>query len=302
MENKCVPLYDTLERLDLHIQIQVTPSTEIPSDLVVVFVDELKQMSEKVLRDEISLEWRQVSLWRLPRSNSNLSQYYLLDVYLFSPSNVIEYSPAVGQIKQFLFKLKTGIKLSVLDPLNIKLDFQFKHGLKQQRKGYTDIIEGRNLEPLMGKGGTLIEPRPHVTISEVNWCFRAAFDLSVDEYFINYIRVKSTDTIVFEDQYERQDDQFILCIDLFQKEMLTGDDKADSDGKAPIVDDYGVSEKIVVDSERGLIVTFSVVMVILLLVILHRVKKANTKRQVRGSAGSNQQYPHEDIELNVLSK
>ena len=305
MENKCIPLYDTLERLDLHIQIQVTPSQAIPSDMVKVFVDELKQITEKVLRNEIRIEWRQVSLWRLPRSNTNLTQYYLLDVYLFSLSNIIDYSSAVGQIKQFLLKLKTGVKLSVLDPLNIKLDFQFKHGLTLQRKEYKDMIEGRNLQPLMGKGWALIDPLPHITISEVNWCFRAPFDLKGLEYFKTYIRVKSTDNIVYQDQYERQMEQFYLCIDPFEKELLNKDDKSDTDvienGKTAIVYDNGVSDKLVVDSERGLIVTFSVVMVILFLVILLRVKKANTERQPQESAGSNQQYPSDDIELNVLS-
>ena len=100
-------------------------------------------------------------------------------------------------------------------------------------------------------------------------------------------------------------EQFYLCIDPFEKELLNKDDKSDTDGiengNTAIVNDDGVSDKIVVDSERGLIVTFSVVMVILLLVILHRVKKANTKRQPRESARSNQQYPSDDIELNVLS-
>ena len=264
-------------------------------------------MTGKVLRDEIRLEWRQISLWHLPRSNTNLTQNYMLDVYLFSPSNIIDYSSAVGQIKQFVLKLKTGVKLSVLDPLNIKLDFQFKHGIKQQRKEYTDIVEGRNLIPLMGNGWSLIEPHPHITISEVNWCFRAAFDLKGLEYFKDYIRVTSTDNIVFKDQFERQDDQFYLCVDPFEKELHIEDDKSDTgsieNGKTAIVYDNDVSDKIVVDSERGLIVTFSVVMVILLLVILLRVKtlKANRTRQPQESARSDQQYHSDDIELNVLS-
>ena len=90
-----MPLYDTVKGLDLNIQIEITPSQTIPDDISEVFVDNIKQMTDKALSDVVRLERRQVSLWYLPRSNANSKEYYLLNVFLYSPSNVIKYSATV---------------------------------------------------------------------------------------------------------------------------------------------------------------------------------------------------------------
>ena len=145
-ETQCVPLNDTLKGLDLHLQIQITSSQAIPVDVLDGFEDCFKQMAVKILDDTVHLERGQFSLWYLSRSKVMTTRYYLLDVYLFSPSSIIGYSAAVEQIKQFYLKLKT-IELAVLEHSKIKLNFQFKHGVEQRRNTYKDMSNGQTLKP-----------------------------------------------------------------------------------------------------------------------------------------------------------
>ena len=300
-----MPLYDTLEGLDIHIQIQITPSQPIPTGISQVFQEELKQMTSNMLRDIIPLERRQVSLWYMPRYDRTQTEYYVLNVFLFSQSNIIDYSAAVEQTKEFLLKLKSDVKLAVLEPMNIELDFQFKHGLTLARKDIKDKINGKSLKPLMEFGWVLMEPRPYITISEVNWCFKAAFSRAeLDDYRI-FIRVQSTDVIVFSDQFESEDGQFYICVDHFVKHQRVEDDKADNprvkQEKAPAENDVAVfDEEVVVDSERGLILALSAIAVILVLVILKRVRKAKAEQQIQEPASSDKQ-PSDDIELDVIN-
>ena len=310
MADQCVPLYDTVKGLDLNIKIEITPSQAIPDDIAEIFVDSLKQMADKALNDAVDLKRRQVSLWYLPRSYGNPTEYYLLDVFLFSPSNVIKYSAAIEQIKQFFRIMKTGVNLAVLESSNIKLNFQFKHGLRQRTDKYIDMSNGQTLEPLMDNGLTLKYPGPHMTISEVNWCFRTVFELTEIEVFGDQILVKSTDVLVFIDQTDSLQTQMYICIDMFikqrnveedfqinQEEKTPTDDDGDEDDDE---DDTNLSEEIVVDSERGLILTVSLIAFIVLLGILYRVKNAKAKKQIEQSARS-YQPPSDFVELNVIS-
>ena len=309
MDNQCVPLYDTVIGLDLNIKVAITPSQTIPDNISEVFVDNLKQMADTALSDSVRLKRRQLSLWYLPRSNANPTEYYLLDVFLFSPSNVTKYSDAVGQVKQFFRIMKAGDNFAILEALNIKLNFQFKHGLRQRTDTYLDMSNGQTLKPLMEKEWTLTIPGPHMTISEVNWCFRTVFELTEIEVFGDQIHVKSTDILLFIDQIDTLQPQMYICIDMFIKQRnveedfqinqvektLTDDDDGDDDD-----DDTTLSGEIVIDSERGLILTVSMISVILLLVILYRVKNAKARKQIEESATS-YQPPSDFVELNVIS-
>ena len=295
-----MPLYDTMTGLDLNIQIQITPSQTIPSDISDTFVGNLKQMADKALSNAVRLQRRQVSLWYLPRSKANPTEYYLLNIFLFSPSNVINYSAAVDQIKRFFLKMKTGVKLAILETTNIKLNFQFKHGLELRLNRCTDMSNGQTLKPLMEKGWTLINPGPHMTISELNWCFRTVFDLSDIEPYRLYILLKSTNDVVFIDQFDRDGDQFYLCLDLFiELKRVKEDFQITQEGTPSSDDDKDMSREIVADPERGLIVTGSLIAVILLLVILYKVKHVMAKKQFEESSRSNQP-PSDFVELNVI--
>ena len=295
--NQCVPLYDAIRGLDLNMKIAVTPSQPIPGDIFGLFAGNLKQVADEVLDATISLD-RYVSLWYLPRSNTNPTQYYLLDIFLYSPSNVIEYSSAIGQIKQFIFKLKTA-KFSVLEPANIKLDFQFKYCIELEMGLYADKIRGKTLKPLMETEGYTLPYRPHITISEVYWCFRAAIEAHELDYFRIYMRIKATDKIVFKDQFEIQGDQAYLCIDHFlkQKTLEIGFQNTQND-KATVVND--VTTEIVIDSERGLILTVSVIAIILILIIRYRMKNKRQQQETQESNTSDRQQPSDDIELDVI--
>ena len=300
LENQCVPLYDNLRGLDINIRIQMTPNLPIPGRMSKDFEDSLKNMADKVLSDVVQLQRRQVSLWKLPRSDQNPTPYYLLDIFLFSPSNVIQFSAAIEQAKQYLRTLQEEVNHAVLKPPNIKLGIQFKHGLERGRNSYIDVMNGKTLKPLMGKGWSLIEPGPYMAISDVNWCYRTAFGLSEIEDYIKFIRVNSTDIIAPLDQYDLYQDQIYLCIDLFI-ENKNAEEVFDinQEVKSAADSNSGVSEGLVIDSERGLILTVSVIAVILLLVIRYRVKHAKAEKRSEEPVESSNAPG--GIELNVIN-
>ena len=304
-----MPLYATLQGLDLHLQVQITPSQAIQGTIFEVFVEQLKDTADKVLRDTVRLEQRQVSLWYLPRSKANPTKYYLLDVYLFNSSNVIGYSAAVGQIKQFFLKLKM-IKLAVLGPSKIKLNFQFKHGVEQRRNTYNDMGNGQTLKPLMEKEWTLMNPAPYVTISELNWCFRATFDPSDIEFLGDFIRVRSTDILIYIDQIDTLPNQLYLCVDHFiHPRNIKEDLQIDREEKIQIDyagranddadDNESFSGKIVADSERGLIVAVTLVALIILLAFLYT-RKNTLKRRDNERSNMSDQTPTDFVELKVI--
>ena len=295
-----MPLYATLKGLDLHLQIQITPSQAIHGTIFEVFVEQLKDTADNVLRDTVRLEQRQVSLWYLPRSKANPTMYYLLDVYLFNPSNVIGYSAAVGQIKQFFLKLKT-IKLAVLEPSKIKLNFQFKHGVKQRRNAYKDMSNDETLKPLMEKEWTLMNPAPYVTISELNWCLRATFDPSDIEFLGDFIRVRSTDILMYIDQIDTLPNQLYLCVDLFIHPRNIKEDLHINKEEKIQLDDAGrANDDADGDSERGFIVAVTLVALILLLFILYKRKNTLKRRQTEESNRSDQ-TPTDYVELKVIN-
>ena len=120
----------------------------------------LKKIIDELLTETVRLEQRQVSLWYLPRSKENSTQYYMLDVYFFSPTSVIQYSDAVGQIKQFFLKMKTRAQLAVPVGSNIRLNVQFQHGMYLKLRKYEDRIIGQKLKPVMEKGWAFLNPGP----------------------------------------------------------------------------------------------------------------------------------------------
>ena len=305
VENQCVPLYDTLTGLDLNIKIQITPSQAISDDISEVFVNNLKNMVDGTLSDTVSLQRRQVSLWYLPRSNMNPTQYYLLDVFFFSPNNVIKFSVAIEQIKDFFHKMKTRAKFPILERLNIKLNFQFKHSLIERFNKYIDMSSGQTLQPLMKKGWKFMMPRPYITVSDVNWCFRADFDDTEIEMLEAHIfGVKSADIFLHIGQYDifRTKTKMLmyLCIDLFIDESQVKEDPPNIPEEiSPGDNDSDLSGEITVASERGLILAGTLTAVILLLVILYKVKKAAVRKQPDESASLNRSSDF--VELNVIS-
>ena len=299
VENQCVPLYDTLKGLDINIRIQITPSIAIPDGISKDFVDGLKNVTDKALSDAVELQRRQFSVWKLPLSGENPEPYYLLDIFLFSPSNVLKFSDVIVQTKQFLLVLQEEIKRTVPLPPNIKLVCQFKHGLERKRNAYIDVMTGKTLKPLMEKGWSLIEPGPYMIISDVNWCYRAAFGFDEIEDYLKFIRVKAMDIIAFVDQYDLYKDNIYICIDRFiAKKHAEEEFDITQEVKTTADKNSGVSEEVVIDSERVLILTVSVIVVIILLVIRYRVKHAKAEKRSEESVESNNAPG--DIELNVI--
>ena len=286
----------------MHIQLQFQPSQSIPGDNSGLFVANLKKIIDELLTETVRLEQRQVSLWYLPRSKENSTQYYMLDVFFFSPTSVIQYSDDVGQIKQVFLKMKTRAQLAVPVGSNIRLNIQFQHGMYLK---YEDRITGQKLMPVMEKGWAFLNPGPSITVSEVNWCFRTMFDLNEVERFPFYITVKPTDISVARDQYDRQVDTFYVCIDPFVETTRRNNEDVDDrnaieSDKTPNDTKTSMSDVKEIEYERGFILTVCIIWVIVLLAILYRARQPNVRQQFQESGISSQRQ--DSIELNVISK
>ena len=210
-------------------------------------------------------------------------------MFFFSPNNVFKFSVAIEQIKGFFHNMKTKAKLPVLESLN----FKFKHGLVQRRDKYTDMENGETLQPLMEKGWKLITSGPYMTVSDVNWCFRTDFDdTEIEMLESDIFWVKPADIYVNYGQYDISPPKIppyisviYLCIGMFIDESQVKEDVLNIPKEGPPRDKgAALSEEITVNSERGLILTVTLIAVILLLVILYKVKQTNGKNATRGSS------------------
>ena len=219
--NKCVPLYQSITGMDLNVKIDVFLSEAVPKKFSSDFLDKLMKIVNISLSEYVTLQPRDISVWYGPKQRKPPYKFYMFDIYLFNASDMIDYSTAVKEIRDFFNNLKSYKNLSFSDGTDIGLDFKFDHRMEAKFQSYNDISVpvGGGLRPLVGE---LSDHRPNMFISNVNWCYRVAFH----EAFQDLERIdrkayviKHANITVYEPQYDKQykgNFQILyLCLDLF---------------------------------------------------------------------------------------
>ena len=114
--------------------------------------------------------------------------------------------------------------------------------------------------------------------------------------------MKSSKIIAFNDQYDVHLNHIYLCADLLgvQRHVHVEEDFGIVQEEiTPTDKDSDITGESVVDSDRGLVMTMSIIAVIVLLVILYRVEQALTRKQPEESPRPNR--PTDFVELNVIN-
>lgn len=294
--DQCLPHYDYLNELELNTRIQIRPNQNIPKQFSALFVGNLKEIANDSLRNVKSLQTVELSLWHLPVSQRNPTEYYLFDIYFFNTTGTINYGLAVTEIQNIFNRIKSNKKLTLSTGLRIDLSFDFNHRIDILGRGMFDIEvqTGGRLLPLMGKEWTPRLPRPYMTISNVNWCYRTDFD-AVEKVSKYSYRIMPADMIVYQHQVDIEYIKTSLgsvklhayaCIDLFVEHVnVDREQTANRDSKTKIVDTYSMSQNNMVN-----IIVASAFGALLLGIILYKVN----------SMSSGQRLQREDINDNNL--
>ena len=261
------------------------------------FVDALKNIVNRSMINTVSLQSRHVGVFRYPYSNRSPNKYYLFDIFLFNSSDTIKYDVALMEIKAFFDNLKSHRSHTLANGAKIGLKFEFNHRIKRQFYDYYDTyaVSIRKLRPLMGKGWELKVSRPHMVISDVNWCFRTAFNGTNEIEMVDResYKIKHTDITIYNWQFdsysflseERITNVLYICIDLFSDHIaLTKGHPHIKSGTRLDVDD--IDDESTVDGRVGVII-LSVVVVLLLGIVLYIVhfkfQKKNLQLTLRES-------------------
>ena len=225
-----MPLYHRLTGMDLNVKVDVFPSKNIPKKFASYFLDELWLIVNTSMSKCVTLKSNATSVWYGPIGRIVPNKYYMFDIYLFNTSNTIYYSVAVKEVRDFFNELKTYGDLTLPDGTLIGLHVKFNHRLNARFGSYRDksVNTGGTLRPLVGK---LLDRRPNMMISNVNWCYRVAFDEAVGDVQVidsGVFLIKPANITLYWQKLdspntERDGRLLYLCTDLFKNYANTDD-------------------------------------------------------------------------------
>ena len=229
-QNQCVPLFDTLSGLDIHVKIQVTPDRVITKDIEAEFEGKLKDMIDNILMKTVSLHVRDMIFMYLPNKDKNGKIYYLSDMYLYNTTGKIKFSQAIADIKWFFREMNSQGLPKLSNGINIGLKIEFAHKIQMQPLGaIIDLSNGKSLiimeKTAWMKGGG----RPDYEITNVQWCYRIVFSFSEVKQLVlgwHVYEIPSNPPVtVYESQMESDtiNRKIYICIDLIVAQTARAD-------------------------------------------------------------------------------
>lgn len=282
-DNQCIPLYDVLTELYLNMNLRITPIQEVPEEISSEFVDKLWKLVNGTIKNVTSLRLLEVSLWHLPKSHQNHKEYYHFQVFLFNTTGKIKYDVSILEIKRVFNNLRSRGLVELTNGTVIGITVEFNHGVTKYGRALRDISakESGKLYPLMGKNWNYRDPGPHMTISNVNWCYRTGFD-EIQMITPIMFEIKPANIIVYNEQFDIEQTGIFsaviyICIDLLFNQTSVKQNtnakttKAIQESKDDTAEVSHLSDKIVV------IVILSVIGGILLLIIFYKVQHVRTR-------------------------
>ena len=251
-QSQCVPLFDTLSGLDIHVKIQVTPDRLITKDIAAEFEGKLKDMVDKILKKTVSLHVRDMIFMYLPNKDKNGKIYYLSDMYLYNTTGKIKFSQAIADIKWFFREMNSQGLPKLSNGINIGLKIEFAHKIQMQPLGaIIDLSNGKSLiimeKTAWMKGGG----RPDYEITNVQWCYRIGFSFSEVKQLVlgwHVYEIPSNPPVtVYESEIESDtiNRKIYICIDLIVAQTARAD-------KGQTVNDKGNLDITVDDTNEAL--------------------------------------------------
>ena len=172
-------------------------------------------MVNSTLKRTTSLHHRHISVWYLPRSNTNPEEFFLLNMYLSGLGGVSKLDKAIKEIKDFYNVLKSNSTFRQKTGLDITL--QIKFGNRVDFVGYKAIcfiLGGVSLKHLYTNGDNMQEAGPGMIISETNWCYRTVLMRNETKFLVkNVLIINRTFTKLHKDQVERNLLEYYVCLE-----------------------------------------------------------------------------------------
>lgn len=287
--DECIPLYDVITGLDINVKIGVNPSENVPSSYLPEFLDKLKNILISSITNAITLQYREIAIWHRPISNNNRIRYFLFDIYFFNSSDTIKFGVAVREIENFFGILGFHKSIVLANENKIGLEFEFNHRIKTVFYIYQDtsLETGGRLYPLMGEGWENKDQRAHVTISNINWCFRIAFD-EIELVERDIFKIKLAEIVVYYGQYDIETDEsgkyrvLYACADLFtdpfdekpkHTNIKTIFAKADKDSRSNHKDE-------ILPSNGAVVIIVSCLAAFLMVILFCKIKFSSLKQRL----------------------
>ena len=210
---KCIPLYNTLTGLDINLKIKVTPEQYVHGKAAKEVAKELKLRVSALLTNLMSLQTRDITVWFLPKIDEKTTRSFLLDIFVYNVSKKVKYNRAVLELHDFFNAIKSLNSIQISKETTLRVTYKIGHKLD-----YDNQLG--NLYHLMGDGSKRYSKSNHLTISDVNWCIRTEFTADeVERLGRNVYRVKKTNTLLYNDQYDidtiQDQSRMYTCVDYF---------------------------------------------------------------------------------------
>ena len=216
-QNQCVPLFDTLSGLDIHVKIQITPDRVITNDVAAEFEGKLKDMVNNVLKKTVSLQVRDIFIMYLQNKERNGKMYYLFDMYLYNSTGKIKFSQAIAEIKGFFSGMASQALQKLSNGMNIVLKIGFAHKIKLSKRSILDLSNGKSLTLMKKTAWGQRISRPKFEITNVHWCYRTGFSFTEVKVFGRrvYEMPSNPPGIVYETEIEEDpvSHMIYICID-----------------------------------------------------------------------------------------
>ena len=199
--------------LDINFKIKVTLQQKVQGKTVKEVAKKMKFIVISFLKNQVSLQIRDINVYCLPNMDGKHIQPFLVDIFIYNASNKVKYNRAVLELYDFFYAIKSSNKLQISNDTALGVTYEIGH-----QSDYSDDL--KTLHLLIGNRPKRNKPKNHLTISDVNWCVRTEFTANeIERLGLTVYRVLKTNPILYNDQYETDTfadpHLFYTCIDYF---------------------------------------------------------------------------------------
>ena len=237
VDTTCVPLFDVLSGVSIYFKIQITLSVALGDARDMdEFATQLNFILNSRLNETVNVNICHTSLWYRPQSHANGEEFYIFNVYLFNPHTEMNFSQVMEEIHAFYRQISSASNITLSTGLTVRLEYNFNHNVINKLR---TLVTGKlnenvptvvSLELLREHGKDILRCGIPMSVSDINWCYRATVDLN-DTVDIGK-RIKQlihSGVVIYMDQFDYLNQSTLLvCIDLLKSEGILQEETKNS--------------------------------------------------------------------------
>lgn len=249
VDTTCVPLFDVLSGVSIYFKIQITLSVALGDARDMdEFATQLNYILNSRLNETVNVNICHTSLWYIPQSYTNGEKTYIFNVYLSNPQ--MNFSQVMEEIHAFYREISSDSNITLSTGLTVRLEYKFNHNVINKLR---TLVTGKlnenvptvvSLELLREHGKDIPRCGIPMSVSDINWCYRATVDLNdtVDKGK----RIKQlihSGEVIYMDQFDYLNQSTLLvCIDLLKSEGILQEETKNSIIKLSDNETPGINE------------------------------------------------------------